>query len=121
MKALKSILFAAAGLLGTFAAAGPAEAASQQRDCLVDSVAVIADRMHIKCVPIQGTAYTGQIPYYAMNLREGPAKIEGIIMLAIESKRRGKAMKIHFDMGDYQSVAGCEGHNCRALTGAIME
>ena len=116
------IFLLGAGLLAVgLAAAAPAEAASMQRDCLVDSVAVIDARMHIKCVPIAATAYTGQIPYYAMNLGEGPAKIEGIIMLAIESKRRNKAMKIHFDMADYQSVPGCLGHNCRVLTGAIME
>lgn len=108
-------------LLAFILFAEPAWAASQQRDCLVDSVAVIGDRMHIKCVPVPAQAYTGQIPYYAMNLREGPAKIQSIIMLAIESKRRNKAMKIHFDMADYQSVPGCEGHNCRVLTGAIME
>jgi hypothetical protein len=117
----RTLILAGCTLSGLFLAAGRAEAASQQRDCLVDSVAVIADRMHIKCVPIAGSAYTGQIPYYAMNLREGPAKIQGIIMLAVESKRRNKAMKIHFDMADYQSVAGCVGHNCRVLTGAIME
>ena len=121
MTPMKLILVAAGLVASAIGFAAPADAASMQRDCLVDSVAVIADRMHIKCVPIQANAYTGQIPYYAMNLREGPAKIEGIIMLAIESKRRNKAMKIHFDMADYQSVPGCEGHNCRVLTGAIME
>lgn len=114
--ALAGVFMAGVVVLG-----GRADAATQQRDCLVDSVAVIEQRMHIKCVPIQGTAYTGQITYYAMSLREGAPKVESIIMLAIESKRRNKAMKIHFDVEEYQSVPGCLGHNCRLLQGAIME
>lgn len=108
-------------MAGVAAVGGRAEAATQQRDCLVDSVAVIGQRMHIKCAPVAGAAYTTQLTYYAMNLSEGAAKVQSIIMLAIESKRRNKAMKLQFDNEEYQSVAGCLGHNCRLLQGAIME
>lgn len=110
-------LFLAGAALGST----EAEAATTQRACLVDSVGVIEGRMHIKCAPLPANAYTGEIRYYAMNLSEGAAKIEAIVLLAIESKRRNKAMAISFDMEDYKSVPGCAGHNCRRLIGAAME
>ena len=114
-----------AALAGVFLAgaavfAGPAEAATVDRACLVDSVAVIEGRMHIKCVPAP-SGLGHDVTYYAMNLSEGAAKIEGLILLAIESKRRNKAMRLWYDQSDYQSVAGCLGHNCRRLIGAAME
>jgi hypothetical protein len=97
-----------------------AQAASQTRTCLVDSVAVIDERMHIKCAPIAQQAYTKDILYYAMNLRDGSTKVESIVMLAIAAKNRNKAMTLIFD-DDYKSVPGCQGNNCRALKGATME
>lgn len=116
MAALAGVFMAGAGVFAV-----RAEAATQQRDCLVDSIAVIEQRMHIKCVPIPANAYTGEITYYAMPVSEGSPKVDSVVMLAIESKRRNKAMKILFDMADYASVPGCLGHNCRRLRGAVME
>jgi hypothetical protein len=100
---------------------GEAQAAAQTRSCLVDSVAVIDDRMHIKCAPNAQQAFSKDILYYAMNLREGTAKVEAIVMLAIAAKNRNKAMTVTFDLDDYKSVPGCQGSNCRAMKGAAME
>ena len=97
-----------------------AEAAQVARDCLVDSVAVIETRMHIKCVPA-ASGLGRDVTYYAMNLSEGSPKVDSLIQLAIESKRRNKAMRLWYDEADYQSVRGCLGNNCRRLIGAAME
>ena len=98
-----------------------AQAAAQSRSCLVDNVTVIDDRMHIKCAPNAQQAYTKDILYYAMSLREPSVKVESIVMLAIAAKNRNKAMTLTFDADDYKSVPGCQGNNCRALKGAAME
>lgn len=97
------------------------QAAAQSRSCLVDNVAIIDDRMHIKCAPNAQQAYTKEILYYAMSLKESSIKVESIVMLAIASKNRNKAMTLSFDPEDYKSVPGCQGNNCRALKGASME
>jgi hypothetical protein len=98
-----------------------ASAATQNRRCAVDNVGVIEGRMHIKCAPNPQQAYTGEIRYYAMPLNEPPAKIQSIVMLAIESKRVAKALTLWFDMDDYRSVPGCQGHDCRRLQGVALE
>jgi hypothetical protein len=98
-----------------------AQAAPQSRSCLVDNVTVIDERMHIKCAPNAQQAYTKDILYYAMSLREPSVKVESIVMLAIAAKNRNKAMTLTFDSDDYKSVPGCQGNNCRALKGAAME
>lgn len=115
MAALAGVFMAGAGVFAV-----RADAASVARDCLVDSVAVIEARMHIKCVPAP-SGLGHDVTFYAMNLSEGSAKVEGLIMLAVESKRRNKAMRLWYDPNDYQSVAGCLGNNCRRLLGAAME
>jgi hypothetical protein len=97
------------------------QAAAQSRSCLVDNVAIIDDRMHIKCAPNAQQAFTKDILYYAMSLREPSVKVESIVMLAIAAKNRNKAMTLTFDADDYKSVPGCQGSNCRALKGAAME
>lgn len=114
-----------AALAGVFLAgvavfSGRADAAQVARECLVDSVAVIDARMHIKCVPA-ASGLGRDVTYYAMNLAEGAAKVQGLIELAIESKRRNKAMRLWYDEADYASVRGCLGNNCRRLIGAQME
>ena len=104
-----------------YLALAPEAEANSQRSCLVDNVAVVDTRMHIKCAPNPSQAYTSAIPYYALPLSEPAAKIESLIALAIAAKRERKAMVLWFDMNDYKSVPGCQGHNCRRLRGAALE
>ncbi|MFN4095719.1 MAG: hypothetical protein ACK4GG_03010 [Sphingomonas sp.] len=99
----------------------PEAKANTQRNCAVDSVAVIDARMHIKCAPIPGVGHSYAIYYFAMNLSEGPAKVQSLIALAIAAKQARKPMVLWFDMEDYKSVPGCAGSNCRKLRGAAME
>lgn len=106
---------------GTAAFATPAAAATMSRSCPVDSVAVIDNRMHIKCAPVPGVGHTQAIYYFALPLSEPVAKIESIIALAIEAKRIKKPMVLWFDMDDYKSVPGCQGNDCRRLQGAALE
>jgi hypothetical protein len=113
-----------AGLLcaaGATAFAAPAAAATLSRSCPVDSVAVIENRMHIKCAPVPGVGHTQAIYYFALPLTEPAAKIQSIIALAIEAKRIKKPMTLWFDMDDYKSVPGCQGNDCRRLQGAALE
>lgn len=112
------------GLLCAAAAgtsSAPASASTLSRSCPVDSVAVIDNRMHIKCASIPGVAHTQAIYYFAMPLTEPAAKIESIVTLAIEAKRIKKAMVLWFNMDDYKSVPGCQGSDCRRLLGAALE
>ena len=56
----------------------PEAKANTQRNCAVDSVGVIDGRMHIKCASIPGIGHTQAIYYFAMNLSEGPAKVQSV-------------------------------------------
>jgi hypothetical protein len=61
---LRKSLLVAAGALAAMTVnplpATQARAATQSRSCAVDNVAVIDARMHIKCAPIRGQAYTAE-------------------------------------------------------------
>jgi hypothetical protein len=98
----------------------PVHAASKARLCKVDHVAVIEKRLHVKCVPEQ-EAYTREITYYAMLLTEPVVKTEAVIMMAMESKKLNKPVRIWFDDADYASVPGCQGSDCRRLLGLALE
>lgn len=118
----RMLQLAAVALVGTLGfSVQPAAAATMQRLCSVDQVAVIEGRIHIKCAPNPQQAYTKEIPYYAMPLNEPPAKIDAVISLAIAAKQIRKPMVLWFDMDDYRSVPGCQGNNCRRLHGAALE
>jgi hypothetical protein len=111
-----------AGTLGALAWASQAQAAQiMSRTCNVDQIGVFTNRIHIKCVPIQGTAYTNEIEYYAMAITSDARVIDNVIALAIGAKQTNKPLVIQFDMDDYKSVPGCQGHDCRKLTGAALE
>lgn len=94
------------------------------RSCNVDQIGVYANRIHLKCIPDPQRAYTGDIRYYAMAIT-GDARVlgvvENIIALAIGAKQTNKPMVIQFDMGDYRSVPGCQGNDCRKLVSAALE
>lgn len=115
-------------LLATLAAttwAIPAKAESiVSRECRVDQVAVLANRMHLKCNVDPRQTYTGEIRYYAVAItadaRTG-IMVESIIALAIAAKQANKPMVIRFDMDDYRSVPGCQGSDCRKLVSAALE
>lgn len=112
----------AAGLGGI--AALPALAQAQptiSRLCVVDQVAVIDQRVHIKCAVDNAKAFTQAITYYAMPLSEGDTKVSAVIALGIGAKQTGKPMVLWFNPDDYKSVPGCQGTNCRRLHGAALE
>ncbi len=119
-KLRRKILASAILAVGFMAVPGIANAATS-RMCNVDQVGVMANRIHIKCAPNPGQAYTKDIPYYAMRLNEPEAKIDNIIALAIASKQIRKPLVVWFDQSDYKSLPGCLGSNCRRLVAAALE
>ena len=117
---IKGLILPAAALLGGILPTS-AQAQSQSRLCEVDQVGVFENRIHVKCVPIADKAYTRDIPYYAMRIDKRKAVIDGIIALAVGAKQTRKPLRIWFDFGDYESVPGCRGNNCRRLVAAALE
>jgi len=106
---------------GVALVAGSGASAQQSRLCEVDQVAVFANRIHVKCVPIASAAYTKDIPYYAMATSKPKVLIDNIIALAVGAKVTRKPLRIWMDMSDYSSVPGCKGSNCRRLVAAALE
>jgi len=120
----KLLALASAGIvLGSLQYAVPAMAAPEimSRTCRVDQVGVFGNRIHVKCAPIAGTAYTSAIPYYAMAINTDARVIDSVIALAIAAKQTNKPLVVQFDMADYASVPGCQGNNCRKLVAAMLE
>ncbi len=123
MKRLSLTAAALAALgVGVIAAPSPAAAQVQSRDCNPTEVAVFSNRIHVRCAPIPSKAYTSDIPYYAMKLAGGDGRqVRMTLELMSEAKANGRKLRIWADMSDYKSVPGCQGSNCRRLTGVAMK
>ena len=98
-----------------------AQAADISRLCEVDQIGVMSNRIHIKCAPVEGKAFTRDIQYYAMSLSQPEAKINAIITLAATAKQIRKPLVVWFNWDDYKSVPGCLGQDCRVLIAAALE
>lgn len=118
---MRLVTMAAAFCVAAFFGTTSAEAARQPRSCDVDQVGVMENRIHIKCVPIEGQANTQAIYYFAMSLSEDSRKVDNVIALAIAAKQTRKPLVIAYDTADYKSVPGCDGSNCRRLLAAALE
>ena len=112
---------AAGGFAGLSAMAGSAEAAQiKSRDCKPTRIAIFKNRIHVKCAVIKSQAYTADIPYYAMSIEAAGPRLTAIIQLLVSAQERGRTLRIWPDMADYKSVPGCNGSNCRRLTGVSL-
>lgn len=122
---IRTIVIAAAlavgGLAGATAMTGSAEAAMiKSRDCKPVAIAIFKNRIHLKCAVIKSKAYTADIPYYAMSVKEAGGRLDALIQLMVSAQERGRTLRIWADMADYKSVPGCNGSNCRRLTGVSL-
>lgn len=90
--------------------------------CNVDHVAVLHDRMHIKCGRYEN-GNTHQGPYYAMQIAGNEAKVDAIVKLAIASKDPAgpKPMRIWYRRHAGGNPPGCDNSDCRQLVGVAME
>jgi|GEM_PF-2987744 len=105
---------------GMFIVSGLTVANAQGRACDPTEVAVFSNRIHVKCAPIKGKAYTKDIPYYAMNIKDNAMKVNGVLQVMTAAKANGRKLYIWTDMSDYKSVPGCKGNNCRRLKAAAI-
>ena len=110
---------AVVGFAGLSAVSGGAEAATS-RNCKPTAIAIFSNRIHLKCAVIKSKAYTEDIPYYAMSIKQAGTRLTAIIQLLVSAQERGRTLRIWFDMGDYKSVPGCKGNDCRRLTGVSL-
>jgi len=91
------------------------------RICTPTAVSVFSNRIHVKCKPIQNKAYTGDITYYAMAIPKVNSKrVDYTLQTLLAAKANNRKLRIWFDFGDYASVPGCKGNNCRKLTGVSL-
>ena len=97
----------------TTAAADAAQIKS--RNCKVTEVAVFSNRIHVKCAKIDSQPWTGDIPYYAMKMKEGSTRQLMVMDLLVAARTSGRSLRVWVDMADYQSVPGCKGSDCRRL------
>lgn len=96
-----------------------AQADTRTRVCQPVEVAVFQNRLHVRCAPISEQAYTSDIRYYAMKL-DNSVQVQATLDLLLMAKANNRALAIRFDEGDYQSVPGCQGGDCRRLVWAAM-
>ena len=120
-KILLVAAIAAGGFAGLMVVANNAEAAQiKARDCKPIRIAVFRNRIHVRCAVIKSQAYTADIPYYAMSMEQAGPRLDAIIALLISAQERGRTLRIWADMADYKSVPGCNGSDCRRLTGVSL-
>ena len=98
----------------------PADASNRTRVCKPENVGVFNNRIHVKCAPISGQAYTSDIRYYAMKLTDTP-QVTATLQLLLFAKAHNRQLSISFDESDYQSVPGCQGGDCRRLRWVTMK
>jgi hypothetical protein len=116
----QALLLAAVALLLAPPVSLAQQSSVQARDCKPEEVAVLENRLHVKCAAIAGQAYTRDIPYYAMALGRDSRQVAFTLDLLLAAKAAGRSLRIWFDMSDYASVPGCRGSDCRRLHGAAM-
>ena len=97
----------------------PAQADTRSRACKPVEVAVFGNRLHVRCEPINGQAYTSELRYYAMKL-DNSVQVQATLDLLLMAKANNRSLTIRFDENDYQSVPGCQGGDCRRLVWAAM-
>jgi hypothetical protein len=97
------------------------EAKIMNRVCTPTAVSVYSNRIHVKCKPIQGKAYTNDITYYAMAISSRNSKrVDYTLQVLLAAKTSKRNLRLWFDYDDYESVPGCKGVNCRKLTGVSI-
>lgn len=117
----KNLIGIAVALASTFALSQSASAKEiMGRKCNPKEVAVYSNRIHVKCAPVQGKAYTNDIPYYAERINTRSPHIRYMLDTLLAAKASGRTLYIRFDMDDYQSVPGCKGSDCRRLISVAM-
>ena len=118
---MRHALYLAALALLLAPPAGLAQSSSaQSRDCKPVEVAVMQNRLHVRCAPISGRAYTLDILYYAMAFGGESTQSALTLDLLLAAKAAGRDLRVWFDMSDYASVPGCQGSNCRRLHAVAM-
>ncbi|MEH6605379.1 MAG: hypothetical protein V7711_07350 [Pseudomonadales bacterium] len=95
--------------------------AAQSRSCTPIEVGVFSNRIHVKCAAIKGKAYTKDIPYYAMALKNGSLQVQLTLELLVTAKAHKRNLTIWVDMADYKSVPGCLGSDCRRLIAVAIK
>lgn len=92
----------------------------EYRTCKPVEVAVFKTRFHVRCEPIDGKAYTGDIKYYAAPIDARQPHLRYMLETLIAAKAHGRTLRIRFDFDDYDSVSGCKGSDCRRLVSVAM-
>lgn len=90
------------------------------RACKPVEVAILASRLHVKCAPIPKKAETEDIMYFAMSVKDKDGIFPFTLETLLAAKAADRDLKIWYDRSDYKSVKGCNGSDCRRLTGVVM-
>ncbi len=118
---IKLGIIAVIGLFFTSTPSNANEPRINSRVCVPDSVAVFSNRIHVKCKPDPKKAFTKDIRYYAMAIASRNSKqVDYTLQVLLGAQTSNKKLRIWFDTHDYKSVPGCQGSDCRKLTGAAI-
>lgn len=102
----------------TFAAL-PAAAAEQTRTCKVENVAVLSNRVHVRCDAIPGGGLLKPPTYFAVELNNPMA--DKLIALASQALIANRPLYLTYEGTPGANPPGCQVQDCRRLTGAWLQ
>jgi hypothetical protein len=100
-------------------APAPAEAADQNRTCKVNNVAVLGNRVHVRCDPIAGGGLLPPPIYFAVEINNPMA--DKLIILASQALLGNRPLSLTYEGTPGANPPGCAVNDCRRLTSAWLQ
>lgn len=121
---MRRILIMALALSGAIAAntatlPAPAAAAEQTRACKVVNVAVLANRIHIRCNPVAGGGLVAPPIFFAVELNNPMA--DKAVALAAQALIANRELSITYEGTPGANPPGCLVQDCRRLTSVWLQ
>lgn len=97
----------------------PAAAADQNRTCKVENVAVLNNRVHVRCDAIPGGGLLKPPVFFAVELNNPMA--DKLIALASQALISNRPLYLTYEGTLAANPPGCLPQDCRRLTGAWLQ
>ena len=116
---ITALALASAMTANTVTSPAPAAAAEISRECKVVNVAVLNNRIHIRCNAIAGGGLTAPPIFFAVELNNPIA--DKAVALAAQALISNRTLNITYEGQPQANPAGCLVADCRRLTSVWLQ
>ena len=116
---ITAFALASAFTANTVSLPAPAAAAEQSRECKVVNVAVLNNRVHIRCNPIAGGGLMQPPVFFAVELNNPMA--DKAVALAAQALIANRTLNLTYEGTPGANPPGCQVADCRRLTSVWLQ